>query len=719
MTSQDKVVSAIFVVVPMDTQSILGLKTCEQLGMVKRVHLINRDKMVPSHQLAKKYADVLKGIGCLPVTYSIKLAGNVKPVVSPTCKVPLALQQRLKTKLQKLVEQRVITKVTIPTEWVNPLVIVEKKSGDLRLCMDPKVLNKYIQREYEYIPTRQELVSDLNGAAVFTKLDVSSAFYQIPICEKSSRLCTFNTPFGRYRFLRLPFGIKSATEVMHRTVTQLLEGLEGVKSILDDIVIWGKNTAEHDKHLQNVLEIAKKNNLKFNLDKYKFATSSILFFGEKLSKEGIHPDPSKIEAITNMKTPQCKNDLQRALGMLNFLAQYVPNVSDKTEHMRSLLWKDVHWQWGPEHVAELNKLKAILTSAPVLKYFDPNKETKISADASQCSLGAVLLQKHKDNWCTVAYAARSLTETETNYSQIEKKTLGLVFGCEKFYHFVYGRNFHIATDHKPLISIASKPLSQTPPRIQRLMLRLQAYDYSLSYTQGTHLLVADALSRSCPHDPAEHSSTEEDVKIHVDSVISTLPVTEAKWQHIAHESAKDATITAVMDKVKHEWEAAKPIRPFYDFREELSVHDGVLLKGLRIVIPDSMKGEMVEKVHEGHLGIEKCRRRARSAMYWVNMNRDIELAVKRCSICARYSNKQQKEPLLPHDKPNQPWVKVGTDLFTLQGKNYVAVVDYHSNYPEIASLANTSSNQVIVQLKGIFAQLGIPEIVMSDNRPQF
>ena len=136
------------------------------------------------------------------------------------------------------------TKVTSPTEWVNPLVIVEKMSGDLRLCMGPKVLNKYIQHEYEYIPTRQELVSDMDGAAVFTKLDVSSAFYQIPICEKSSRLCTFNTPFGWYRFLRLPFGIKSATEVMHRTVTQLLEGLEGVKSIRDDIVIWGKNTAE-------------------------------------------------------------------------------------------------------------------------------------------------------------------------------------------------------------------------------------------------------------------------------------------------------------------------------------------------------------------------------------------------------------------------------------------------------------------------------------------
>ena len=144
------------------------------------------------------------------------------------------------------------------------------------------------------------------------------------------------------------------------------------------------------------------------------------------------------------------------------------------------------------------------------------------------------------------------------------------------------------------------------------------------------------------------------MKIHVDSVISTLPVFQVEWQHIAHESARDAIITAVIGKIKHGWDATKSIRPFCDFREELSVHDRVLLKGLRIVIPDSMKGEMVEKVHEGHLGVENCRCHARSAMYWVNMNHGIELAVKRCTVCTQYSNKPQKEPLLPHDKPNQP-----------------------------------------------------------------
>ena len=239
--------------------------------------------------------------------------------------------------------------------------------------------------------------------------------------------------------------------------------MDGVKSVHDDIIVWGKNLAEHDEHLRAALTKAREVGLKLNPKKCQFRAQEITFLGDKITNNGVLPDPKKVEAISNMSRPECKVELQRYLGMVNYLGKFVPNLSSKTVALRSLLVEKNDWQWQPEHEKEWRNVNEFLTTEPVLKYYDPKRRTKVSSDASKKGLGAVLLQEHEGLWKPVAYASRVLTPAEQRYATIEKETLGMVFACEKFHEFIYGVPDVIAeTDHKPLITIVKKSLCDTP-----------------------------------------------------------------------------------------------------------------------------------------------------------------------------------------------------------------------------------------------------------------
>lgn len=298
-------------------------------------------------------------------------------------------------------------------------------------------------------------------------------------------------------------------------------------------------------------------------------------------------------------------------------------------------------------------LKGSLSREPVLKFYDQDKPLKVSTDASKAGLGAVLLQQHDAEWYPVAYASRTMTSVERNYAQIDKETLGAVFGCERFHEYVYGRPVILETDYKPLIAISKKPLGEVPPRIQRLMLRLQKYDLAFEFKPGKHLVVADTLSRTSSRNT--RSTTEEDVQIHVDSIKAQMPVSTAKWAEIANETLKDEHLKRVIELIH--------MPTYQHFKAELSVLNGLLLKGTKNFVPISMRKQMLKLVHEGHLGMEKCKSRAREVLYWQGMHRDIVTLVQNCEVCQRHRYQQPKEPMKPHDKPMEPWGKVGMDLF--------------------------------------------------------
>ena len=514
-------------------------------------------------------------------------------------------------------------------------------------------------------------------------------------------------------------GISSAAEVYHRSMEQMFEGLEGVRIFVDDILIWGFDQVSHDARLAHALERVKQYNLKLKKEKCEISKSEITFLGDRLSRHGIQPGLEKIEAIHNYEIPTCKKDLQRMMGMVQYVGRFIPNLASKSKALRQLLEDRNEWVWGPEHEQEWDELKQILSKEPVLKFFDPACETNISTDASKSGLGAVLLQKHGCDWAPMAYAARSMTESEERYAQIEKECLGLVFGCEKFHSYIYGlQNVEAETDHKPLITIAKKNLVDMTPRIQRLMMKLQRYDLRLSFTPGKFLIMADALSRARYTQMHTDTETEQDVDLHVNMVLSNLPVSDVQWTNICVETKKDPILKRVM-KYLHEGWPKGACKQYFPYRDELAILNGVILKGSRIVVPTSLRKDMLSRLHEGHAGMEKAKRMARVNLFWPGMNDDIEKLVTNCETCLKYRYSQPKQPMIIANDATQPWEKVGADLFHLNDKTYLIVVDYFSNYPEVALINSATADTVVKHMKSMFSRHGIPQYVVTDGGPCF
>ena len=260
--------------------------------------------------------------------------------------------------------------------------------------------------------------------------------------------------------------------------------------------------------------------------------SELTFLGDVVSAEGLKTDPEKVRAIDEMEKLQNVKELQRFLGMVNYLSRFVPDLSTRAAPLRALLDKKNEWCWLNEQEQSWLDLKSSLKADPVLQFFDPSKPIRVSSDASKSGLGAVILQQHDDKWLPVAYASPAMTEAECRYAQIEKETLAIVFACNRFDQYLYAQSFNIETDHKPLVAIFSKPLNDCPPRIQRLRLKLQRYDFELSYTPGKEMFVADELSRNFSKSTIPDSNTEEDVRVYVDNLIASAQVADKRLDEI-------------------------------------------------------------------------------------------------------------------------------------------------------------------------------------------
>lgn len=313
----------------------------------------------------------------------------------------------------------------------------------------------------------------------------------------SQELTTFITPYGRYCFCRLPFGITSAPEYFQKQMARILEGQEGVANMIDDILVFGRTRQEHDARLSQVLSRLAKAGITLNEDKCRFGVSEVSFLGVVVSAQGIRPDPSKVEAVKAMEAPTDVAGVRRLLGMVNHLARFLPHISDVTAPIRALLNKSASWVWQHEQEAAFKKVKELLTSDRCMAKYHPSYATTVSADASSFGLGAVLLQTQPSGERRpVAFASRSMTSTEQRYSQTEKEALATTWAIQRFDEFVRGITFDVETDHLPLLSLLGKmELDMLPPRIQRLRLKTMQYQFRMLHVPGKLLATADALSR--------------------------------------------------------------------------------------------------------------------------------------------------------------------------------------------------------------------------------
>jgi hypothetical protein len=353
--------------------------------------------------------------------------------------------------------------------------------------------NRAIQRERHPIPTVDEIIHDMNSSAVFSKLDLREGFHQIEIQEDSRYITTFVCSKGLYRYKRMIYGQNSAPEIYQFLISQVLEGCTGTKNIADDIIVYAPNKEEHDKRLTKVLERLQERGLTVNAEKSKFCMDKLVFNGHVLSKHGIGPEESKVKAIVEAREPENASEVRSFLGLVNYQSRFLMNLATIAEPLRRLTKKGERFVWRNEQKLAFKRLKENLANACALSYFDATAKTTVMADASPVGLAAVLVQTKNGQDRIILYASRSLSDVEKRYSQTEKEALALVWACERFRLYLIGIEFDLVTDHKALETIYS-PKSKPPPRIERWVLRLQAFNFNVVYRTGKQM-IADPLSR--------------------------------------------------------------------------------------------------------------------------------------------------------------------------------------------------------------------------------
>ena len=283
--------------------------------------------------LIDKYSSVFdtQKLGCMDQwTCDIQLKKDYEPVQNPARRIPFAIKKRVIKELERMEKLHVIAKCEGPTEWVNSMVVVDEPNK-LRICLDPSQLNKYVMREHTALPTPEETFAKIKGAKYFSHLDLKHGYWQLPLTHEASLKTTFNTPIGRRRFLRLPFGLNSANEIFQDKMTQALEGLEGVIVIFDDILIHAETELQHNERLEACLKRCLEMGIALNPLKCKFLVDEVKYIGHIISREGIRPDPDKVKDIMNMPAPKDKKAVQRLLGMVTYLGSYIQNLSEITK----------------------------------------------------------------------------------------------------------------------------------------------------------------------------------------------------------------------------------------------------------------------------------------------------------------------------------------------------------------------------------------------------
>ena len=426
-------------------------------------------------------------------------------------------------------------------------MVVVTTPNKIRICLDPKDLNTAVIRPKYQLPTLDELLPKLSRAKVFSTLDAKDGFYQVGLDESSSLKTTSWTPFGRYKYRRLPFGINLAPEEFECKLHEKLDSLPGVAVIRDDLLVMGHGDNEeeanqnHDENLVRLLEQARKANLRLNSSKMNLRKSEVRFMGHLITKDGLRPDPEKVRAVQEMPKPTSKKELLSLLGFVNYLSKFLPRLSEVVQPLREMTAKEAKFIWSPQHETAFQEVRELVVRHPVLKYYDLQEEVTVQCDASEYGLGQ-----------PVAFASRSLSQTERQYAQIEKECLAIVFSCERFSQYLAGREkITVESDHKPLQCIFQKSILSAPCRLQRMMLRLQRFNLDVKYKPGAQMYVADHLSRASLADNEEMADSFQVFALEVETLtpFDSIKVAPERLSQLQKCTAQDLVLETLKTTV--------------------------------------------------------------------------------------------------------------------------------------------------------------------------
>ena len=670
-----------------------------------------------------------EGLGTV-LGYEAKLVlkENAVPRFCKARPMPYAIKEKIEKELNKLVQEGILQPVEL-SEWAAPIVPVVKPDQSIRICGDFRLtVNQALETERYPLPKIEDILASLAGGERFTKLDLSKAYLQVQLDEASRKFMVINTHKGLFQYTRMPFGVSSAPSIFQRIMDSVLQGIPKVIVYIDDILITGSTDKEHLETLEKVLYKLKEAGIHLNKDKCFFLQESVVYLGYKIDKNGIHPLAEKVEAVKNAPEPKNITELKSYLGLLTYYSRFLPRMATMLAQLYRLLQAKIPWNWTQKEKMAFENSKNLLLSAKVLVHFDPNKELILACDASSYGVGAVLSHKMPDGTeRPIAFASRTLSSAEKNYSQLEKEGLACIFGVKRFHLYLYGRNFTIVTDHKPLLQLFDPQTGipmQVSGRIQRWIMTLAVYKYKLVFKKTEEHGNADALSRL----PMDGKQIEEEEEIPTELVLlfESLKDSPVDCSQVKHWTKKDPILSQVLQYILAGWPlhppsgASQTLLSFWLRRMELSTHDGCILWGNRVVVPEKGRNYVLQELHGGHPGISRMKSLSRTFVWWPGIDKDIEMLVSKCPQCQAARPSPPVAPLQPWSWPTRPWARLHIDYAgPVEGQMLLVVIDAHSKWIKVEVGKDATAEATIQRLRTILSRFGIPETVMTNNGPCF
>ncbi|KAL0536475.1 hypothetical protein IC582_025424 [Cucumis melo] len=629
------------------------------------------DVSLSSEPVVRDYPDVFpEELPGLPPHREVEFAIELEPGTVPISRAPYRMApaelKELKVQLQELLDKGFIRPSVSP--WGAPVLFVKKKDGSMRLCIDYRELNKVTVKNRYPLPRIDDLFDQLQGATVFSKIDLRSGYHQLRIKDEDVPKTAFRSRYGHYEFIVMSFGLTNAPAVfmdlMNRVFREFLDTF--VIVFIDDILIYSKTETEHEKHLRMVLQTLRDNKLYAKFSKCEFWLKQVSFLGHVVSKAGVSVDPAKIEAVTGWTRPSTVSEVRSFLGLAGYYRRFVENFSRIATPLTQLTRKGAPFVWSKACEDSFQNLKQKLVTAPVLTIPDGSGSFVIYSDASKKGLGCVLMQQGK----VVAYASRQLKSHEQNYPTHDLELAAVVFALKIWRHYLYGEKIQIFTDHKSLkYFFTQKELNM---RQRRWLELVKDYDCEILYHPGKANVVADALSRKVSHSaalitrqaPLHRDLERAEIAVSVGAVtmqLAQLTVQPTLRQRIIDAQGNDPYLVEKRGLA----EAGQTA--------EFSLSsDGGLLFERRLCVPSdsAVKTELLSEAHSSpfsmHPGSTKMYQDLKRVYWWRNMKREVAEFVSKCLVCQQVKAPRQKPAglLQPLSIPEWKWENVSMDFIT-------------------------------------------------------
>lgn len=649
------------------------------------------------------------------IDHRIELAPGTVPISRPTYRMSYHELEELCRQLEELIACGYIQPSRSP--YGAPVLFVKKKDGSFRLCVDYRALNKTTIKNKYPLPRIDDLLDQLHGAKIFSKIDLRSGYHQIRIHPDDVEKTAFRTRYGHYEFLVLPFGLTNAPATFMTLMNDIFRPIldKFVIVYLDDILVYSTSVVEHEQHLRRVLETLRENKLYAKLSKCEFFQTRVNFLGHVVSDRGVATDPEKTVSIRNWPQPLNLHDIQSFLGLCNFYRRFIKDYAKITVPLTDLLKKDKPFEWTMKAEESFRELKDNMTNAPILCLPDPDREFIVTTDASDFAIGAVLSQDQGSGLQPVAFESRKLNPAEQNYAAHEKELLAVVHAIRTWRVYLEGRHFRVQTDHATLRYIQSQPsLSR---RQARWMETLQQYDFDVEYIPGKTNVVADALSR------------RPDLQI---QEVSSLDITPAIKKEINQTLENDDDLGPIFRALRSPGTLTENMPIYY---RHFAITDNLLYYDQnRVCIPKgALRTQLLHDHHDaniaGHQGFDRTYASMHRYFYWPRMAVDIRNYVQSCDACQRNKANQALPAglLQPLPIPTSRWEQVSMDFIThlpptKSGHDAIAVfVDLFSKMVHFVPTTTTSSAPDVARIffDNIFRLHGLPKVIVSDRDARF